>query len=280
MNLHGAGMLALGVALWWAGDAAASVRNEGSSQFPADQIAQFAKRVERRLAESGARVAVVSRVGRPPDELPPGVRYTHVGLAVYSEITTKDGGRLPGYAMYNLYQDEKQPDRSELVQDYPVDFFAGVYALEAGIVVPKPTLQQRVLKMIRDGSYRRLHNPHYSVLANPYKTRFQNCTGFVLDVLVGALYRTGDIAQIETDIKAYFRAQPIAVDPLKLALGSLLRGELALSDQQGPVRTATYESLVAFMREHGLSQEVLTVTDRAKTNRAAPLTREAARAPG
>ena len=266
MNLRGAGILALGVALWWAGDAAASARNEGSSHLPSAQVGQFAKQVERQLAERGARVAVVARVGRPPEELPPGVRYTHVGLAIYSDITTRDGRRLPGYAMYNLYQDEARGDRSELVQDYPVDFFAGVYVLEAGIVVPKPELQQRVLAMIGDGSYRRLHNPHYSVLANPYETRFQNCTGFVLDVLVGALYRTEDIAQIEADIKAYFRAQPIAVDPLKLALGSLLRPDLALSDQKGTVRTATYESLVAFMRENGLSQEVLTVEDRAKPN--------------
>ena len=102
----------------------------------------------------------------------------------------------------------------------------------------------------------------------------------MLDVLVGALYRTEDIAQIEADINAYFRAQPIAVDALKLALGSLLRPDLALSDQKGTVRTATYESLVAFMRENGLSQEVLTITDKAKAHPDAPLTREAGRAPG
>jgi hypothetical protein len=113
------------------------------------------------------------------------------------------------------------------------------------------------------------------VLANPYETQFQNCTGFVLDVLVGALYRTEDIAQIEADINAYFRAQPIAVDALKLALGSLLRPDLALSDQKGTVCTATYESLVAFMRENGLSQEVLTVEDRAKPNGRAAMAIEA-----
>lgn len=243
------------------GEAATSVQNEGSSRFPAQEIAQFAKRVERRLAKDGALVAVVARVGRPPGELPPGVHYTHVGLAVYSRISTRGGGQLPGYAMYNLYQDAARPDRSTLVQDYPADFFSGVYALEAGIVVPKPELQRRLLAMVADGGYRRLHNPHYSVLANPYDTRFQNCTGFVLDLLMSALYGTQDMARIETDIKAYFRATPIAVDPLKLALGSMLRQELSLADQQDGVRTATFESLVAFMREHGLAQEILTLSD-------------------
>ena len=131
--------------------AGAAGLSEGFSQadakalYSAEQIIGFAKRMEQTLAAKGARVAIVSRIGRPLDEMPEGMRYTHVGFAVYSQITTRDGRPLRGYAMYNAYQSDAHPDTSSLVQDYPVDFFAGVAVLEAGILIPSAELQRRLL---------------------------------------------------------------------------------------------------------------------------------------
>jgi hypothetical protein len=99
---------------------------EGTAYFPAEQIIRFAKQVEKKLAKKGARVA---RVGRPAAKMPEGMHFTHVSFAVYSQITTYDGRVLPGYAIYNEYQSNDKPDTSSLVQDFPVDFFAGVAEL-------------------------------------------------------------------------------------------------------------------------------------------------------
>ncbi|MFH2057373.1 MAG: DUF2145 domain-containing protein, partial [Pseudomonadota bacterium] len=51
----------------------------GSSQaggelfFKPEQIIHFAKKVEKSLAENGARVAILARVGRPRKNLPEGI---------------------------------------------------------------------------------------------------------------------------------------------------------------------------------------------------------------
>ncbi len=84
------------------------------------------------------RVAILARMGRPLSEMPEGMYFTHVAFAVYSNITLADGSNVPGYAIYILYQKNDRPNLSDLVQDYPVDFFSGVAELEAGILIPSP----------------------------------------------------------------------------------------------------------------------------------------------
>ena len=122
-------------------------------------IAGFAKSVEQVLAARGARVAIVARIGRDPKEMPAGLRYTHVGFWIYSQVQTSDGRVQPGYAAFNLYQDDADGNRSYLKQDFPFDFFADVYELRAGVIIPTPELQARLLQTIDSPVYAGLHNP-------------------------------------------------------------------------------------------------------------------------
>ena len=231
----------------------------GKSRFSAEQIIGFSKKVERAMADKGARVAIVARMGRPLSELPEGMHFTHVGFAVYSEIVTSDGRKLPGYAMYNLYQQNDHPDTSSLVQDFPVDFFSGVAELEAGIIIPSPELQRRLLKTIDSPVYVGLHDSHYSAIANPYTLGKQNCTEFVLDVINAAIYQTDNIRQIKAGEKAYFVAQRVNVNPLKLMLGSMFSAEIATSDQPGEPVTATYETISRYLEKYDEGSQRLTV---------------------
>lgn len=232
----------------------------GAAHFKPEEIAAFSKKVERRLAEKGAGVAVVARVGRPRDKLPKGMSYTHTGFAVYSQITTADGRQIPGYAMYNLYQKSDKPDVSELVQDYPLEFFAAVEVLEAGVIIPSPELQERLLEVIASPVYRKLHNPKYSVIANPFTLGLQNCTEHTLDVIVAAIYRTDDLRFIKANEKAYFEAQPVNVNPVKLAIGSMISADVAISDHPGPPVTATFETIGRFLKKYDAATEILTIT--------------------
>ncbi|MBF0161585.1 MAG: DUF2145 domain-containing protein [Magnetococcales bacterium] len=229
------------------------------ARFAPEQIVAFAKKVEKSLAEKGSRVAILARMGRPPSELPAGMHFTHVAFAVYSEITTTDGRKIPGYAIHNLYQRNKHPDVSDLVQDFPVDFFAAVAELEAGILIPSPELQKRLLALIASPTYQALHDPHYSVIANPYTLGRQNCTEFVLDVLHAAIYQTDDIERIKASERAYFVAQPVEVNPFKLMLGALFSAEVSTSDQPGPPVTATFEKIVEFLKQYDAGSEALTL---------------------
>jgi len=250
--------------IYFPADAASFSSNVSTSsdpiRFKAEQIIGLAKKVERTLAAKGARVAIVGRIGRPQSELPEGMHYTHAAFAVYSDITTGDSRHVNGYAMFNEYQNDEHPDTSSLVQDYPVDFFAGAAELEAGIIIPSPELQKRLLEVIASPTYNALHDSHYSAIANPYTLERQNCTEFVLDVVNSAIYQTSDIKVIKANEKAYFVAQPVNINPLKLMLGAMFSAEVSLSDQPGPPVTATFEKIGDYIKKYDSGSEVFTLT--------------------
>ena len=229
------------------------------AHFSAEQIIGFAKKVERTLATEGAQVAILARMGRPLSEMPEGMHFTHVAFAFYSNITLADGSTVPGYAIYNLYQKDGHPNVSSLAQDFPVDFFAGVAQLEAGVLIPSVELQQRLLKVIGSPAYASLHEPNYSLIANPYTLGKQNCTEFVLDVVNAAIYQTNDLKVIKANTKAYFKAQPVNVNPFKLMLGSMFSAEVSTSDQQGKPVTATFEKISEYLQTYDQGSKLLSV---------------------
>jgi len=222
---------------------------------------EFAKQVEKSLASRGARVAFVARVGRPPSELPRGVQYTHVGLAVYSSIRTTDGKTIPGYATYNLYQKQDPSNQSELVQDYMLDFFSGVQVLKAGVLIPDEKLQKKLLQRITDGSFGELHNNRYSLLSNPYNNRYQNCNEYLLNLIQASIYNTTDMKLIKQSIQQHFQAWPVTVNPLSIILGGLFSREIAINDHPGRFETVTFGSLVDYLENYDLAKAHYTLTD-------------------
>jgi len=239
---------------------AGSSQAGGEIHYKPEEIIKFAKKVEKTLAKKGARVAIIARVGRPRSALPEGINFTHTAIAVYSQITTADGGKVPGYAIYNLYQRTEEPDVSDLIQDFPVDFFAGVELLEAGLIIPTPELQKRLLEVLASPTYKKLHNPHYSVIANPFTLDFQNCTEHTLDVITAAIYETNDLKTIKANEKAYYEPQTVNVNPLKLLLGSMFAADVTTSDHPGSPVTATFTTIGGFLTKYNAASEILTIT--------------------
>lgn len=243
----------------WSSAFAGSSQASGELHYKAEEIIKFAKKVEKTLAQKGARVAIIARVGRPRNKLPEGINFTHTAIAVYSQITTTDGRKVPGYAIYNLYQRGDEPNVSDLVQDFPVDFFAGVEVLEAGLIIPTPELQKRLLAILASPTYKELHNSHYSVIANPFTLELQNCTEFTLDVLTAAIYETNDIKVIKANEKAYFEPQPVNVNPVKLLLGSMFVADVSKSDHPGKPVTSTFTTIGNFLTKYNAASEILTI---------------------
>lgn len=231
----------------------------GNSVLPADQVAAFSDQVQKGLAAQGAQVAIVSRMGRDPSQLPAGVRYTHVAFWVYSQITLADGNTGTGYRVYNLYQDKDDSGRSSLVQDSPVDFFAGAKRLDAGVIIPDPRLQQKLLKVIASPTYARLHNKRYSVLSNPNTSQFQNCTEHTLDVLTASLYATSNKAQIKANIAAHFTPQNIPLSSAKRSAAAIVSRGLTTADHGDVVRTATFSTIVKYMKTYRLTKAVYAI---------------------
>ncbi|PJI91511.1 hypothetical protein BC777_0339 [Yoonia maricola] len=228
--------------------------------LPANEVASFANKVQRDLAARGANVAIVSRVGRDPSVLPDGINYTHVAFWVYARITKADGSTGMGYRVYNLYQRDGDLTQSDLVQDTPGDFFAGAHSLDAGIIIPDPRLQRKILDVIASPTYAALHNARYSVLANPRSGQFQNCTEHTLDVVMAALYDTSDPAQIKANIAAHFTPQPIRLNGMQRLLAPAASAALTTADHGSNVGTATFGSIARFMEANDLDDEIYRIT--------------------
>lgn len=242
--------------LSWAGSAA-----DAKPVLPRAEVAAFSDRLERDLAARGANVAIVARVGRDPDELPGGIEYTHVAYWVYSKITREDGKDYYGYRAYNLYQLANDETRSRLIQDNPTDFFAGSAVLDAGVIIPDPRLQKKLLGTIASSSYAELHNANYAVLANPKTLRFQNCTEHTLDILVSSLYGTTDRAQIKANINAHFTPQTVQIGGMKRLFAPATSGAYTTADHGAQIKTATFGSIARFMAKHDLSDQIYQFTD-------------------
>jgi hypothetical protein len=231
----------------WAGSQA-----EQKATFEPEKIITFAKDVEKYAAAQGARAFIIARVGRPQKDLPKGINYTHTAIAVYSNIQLQTGDTVQGYAIHNFYQTQGKPNRSELVMDYPVDFFWGAQQLKAGIIIPTPEIQQRLIDLIDSGKNTELHNPNYSVIANPLNSRFQNCTEHTLDMINAAIYQTTDTKQLKANTNAYFTPQRVKTSPLKLMFGSMLMKDVTTKDHKRKVATATFGSIFNYLTKYEL----------------------------
>lgn len=241
--------------LSWAGSA-----ETAQAQIARTEVNAFANKVQLDLASRGAQIAIVGRIGRNPEDLPSGIEYTHVAYWVYSKMQRADGETFTGYRVYNLYQTQDDDTVSRLVQDSPSDFFAGVYTLDAGVIVPDPRLQKRLLDTIASPAYNDLHNANYSVLANPKTVQFQNCTEHTLDVLMASLYGTTDRAQIKANVKAHFNPQPVRISGIKRMLAPAASAALTTQDHGSQIATATFGSIARFMKDYELSDHIYRFT--------------------
>lgn len=227
--------------------------------FEPEQIISFSKQVEHLAAKKGARAFIIGRVGQATDALPKGIEFTHTAIAVYSQIQLDSGELAKGYAIYNLYQDAKNKKVSDIVTDYPVDFFWGVHDLKAGIIIPSPELQNDLIEAIGLDVHKIVHNPKYSVIANPNNNRYQNCTEHTLNLINAAIYDTVDMALIKQSITQHFTPQKVHVSGFKLALGGLFMEDIRTSDHKGRARTATFTTIAKYLDKFELMSDAFVV---------------------
>lgn len=227
--------------------------------FSVETVEKFAKNVERYAANEGARAFIIARVGRAEKDLPKGIKFTHTAIAIYSSITLESGENVKGYAIHNLYQKENDLDKSELVIDYPVDFFWGVNSLKAGIIIPAPNVQQRIIEVIASGKDKVMHNENYSVIANPFNNIFQNCTEHTLNVINSGIYQTTDIEQLKANSKQHFEPQKVKASPFKLLLGTLFMDDVSTKDHSGKVYTTTFTTIGQYLKNNELFSKAVVL---------------------
>ena len=222
----------------------------------------FAAQIEGDLTRRGAGLAVVFRTGRPRDKLPKGVAYTHGAFWVRQAVSEPDGSTSTAWSVYNLYAGDGvqwAPDQSQLVQDFPTDFTPGSAMDDVAVIVPTPEMQRRIAELIPTPAYEGLHIESYSLIANPWKSLHQNCNTFMLDVIAAAGWRTTDPVRVRALEKARFTPAVVSVGLVERLLAPMSDPRIKTDDQSGPLRTATYESITAFMRKSGWLQTTYNI---------------------
>ncbi len=232
----------------------------GVEKFGDDAIRGFAMHLNQALDARKANVAILARSGRPRSQLPSGVAYTHVAIAVFEPVRAADGRVAYTYTVYNLYQgDQGKEDRSYLAQDFTYDFVAGCAEEDVAVCIPVEALQKRLLAVIRSPAYAALHNPAYNIVANPWREQFDNCVTHTLKVCMAAIYRTDDETRIRENIRTYFKPTPIHLGPIRSLGSNFMRGFSHEDEEPTGLQTATYSSLKAFLEANHLLKDSFTL---------------------
>jgi hypothetical protein len=156
-------------------------------------------------------------------------------------------------------------DRSYLFDDGLGNFFLdNPFAYEALLVIPSPDLQQKLAEILVGPVPDQLHEPAYSMIANPWDTRYQNSNQWLLEVLTAAF---ADRNEIGTRTQAQRWLQLNGYQPSFLHLSALQRlgaklfsanvqfDDHSLADRiAGKYQVVTVESVMQFL--HHLDPQV------------------------
>lgn len=87
-------------------------------------------------------------------------------------------------------------------------------------------------------------------MAKPDSKKDQNCTGFLLKVIIGCIYKIDDIASI---IRRYFHLTIMNMGAVKKLVLYLTRSDFHYHEHQDAIMTTTFTSISTYMDSNLLS---------------------------
>ncbi len=191
----------------------------------ADMVAAAAaaKRLERALDGTGVDIAIVARVGADLSRF--GVTWTHAGIAWRDD----PAGRWQVVHALN----DRAGRFSRLYRQGLMTFFLDdPLCYDALVLVPDESLRRGLVDRLAAGTAIILHQPHYSAIAYPFATTYQNSNQFVLENLALAHVgrRDGDReAAIEHLQRTQFHPHTLRFSSVD-RLGSSLKANVRFDD--------------------------------------------------
>ena len=218
---------------------------------------ELGKRAFDRLDASGAEVALVARAGQNLGQYR--LRWSHMGFVwrdhpdgrwtVVHELNSC------GSAMSALYDE----GLGNFFLDDP-------FRYEAMIVIPDVETQRRLVATLRGELPQRMHDPHYSVVAYPFATDYQNSNGWVLELLATALSRdfvVADRSAAQNWLRlSGYRPTTLEIPTLTRLGARMFKANVSFDDHPfdrrmaGQIDAVTVESVVDFMRARGVANDV------------------------
>jgi len=221
----------------------------GDPLFEPAVLTHYGNQLEDYLTENNVKVAIVSRAGQPRDKLPEGIRYTHSAFWVSRQALNPESAT--GYDVYNLYHGEENRLVSSLVTDTPADFLRLLREKDAGMIIPSQEMQAIMLEYIQSPDYGTMHQKNYSLISNPYDTRFQNCNEFMLYTLASIHWNTTSSVTISERLQERGYSHPIKASLLRRYIGPMVDERLIMDDHGSDIRTTTSQTLADFMQKEG-----------------------------
>jgi hypothetical protein len=253
-------------ALLWAACAAPAVAGSACEEKPMsiealrDALATGA-RLQAALNASGRDVALIARQGQDLSSY--GLKYSHAGLAY------RAGPDQP-WRVVELLNDCGTAASALWVDGLANFFLDGPFTYDALVMVPPAPAAERLKLVLRDtAQLHRLHQPHYSMVAYPFATAYQNSNQWVLEVLASA---GADPGRVATRQEAQSWLQSSGYQPSEMRIGvfkrlggRMFKVNVAFDDHPdnlryaGRINTVTVDSLRDFLRlRHGWSMREIS----------------------
>lgn len=216
----------------------------------------LAEHTVKQLDATGASVVAVARIGQDLSRY--GVRYSHMGWAYKEGETWR--------VLHKL--NHCGTDRSAVYRQGLGDFFLDApHEYVAGLVVPRPDVQARLLPRLRDAAQTApLHTRRYSMLSYPWARRYQQSNQWAIEVLAQAMGE--DVADREAAQRwlrqAGYQPAEIHLSALQRLGGRMTQANISFDDHPpelrftGRIRTVTVDSVFAWLQRSGLGGETLT----------------------
>ncbi len=217
----------------------------------------LAQEVVKALDASGVQLALIGRVGS--DQTARGIRYTHVSFAMRDHPK----GRWTMTHLLNVCGQ----GTSDLYDEGVGNFFLDeVFAFESKVIVPNPSAQAALKAALLGPQKRAMHEREYSVIANPWSTRFQNSNNWALELIAQAYAAEGEVrsrAQAQAWLKrAGFVPNTIRIGPGERAGSRLFVANVRYGDhpdtawQEQRYEIASGDSVLDFVARHDASAQI------------------------
>ncbi|MDF3055264.1 MAG: hypothetical protein K0Q74_1171 [Gammaproteobacteria bacterium] len=203
-------------------------------------------------------VALIARVGSNMEKY--NMHFTHAAFVVRD---------YPGYkgkwTVVHLLNQCGTGNSSIYAQGL-LNFFADdLYSMDFKIIVPDKKLQTNLAAVLKSPLKLSLHNNHYSMLAYPFATRYQNSNQWILEVLVSANEGVRSREAIQQTLReSGFEPATIKVDGLTAIGAKMFKANVQFDDHpqternSGSYSVVSVKSLVSYLQQLG---KIATVKD-------------------
>ncbi len=222
---------------------------------------RLAEQTRANLEASGAKVALIARVGRDLSRYR--LRYSHMAFVV------RDHPKGQWIVVHEL--NECGTDRSGLYDQGLANFFLDdLFAYDAAVLIPSPASQARLVQLLATRTPQQLHSPRYNMLSYAWSTQYQNSNQWVLETYAAASseFQLRERGQAQGWLRmAGYRPLSVHVSASERLGARLFSANVSFDDHPfarrmaGQIDTVTVESVLQFVRQRdaGATEQLITL---------------------